>query len=345
MEQHLKIRRIPQSYRRYGYGLSDCVARKFLCDWMNNYKYTDRFESIGIKITNSGMAAIDLCLNVLTTDKKRDLIRTSDLYYASDELIDFYKDRLLGNIYFIDENRENLPELIKKAEHPIVYIERCVNSPNMSFWDNKNIFEIADKVDYVILDGTLIGAGRIHPEIFKKENVVYVESLSKNYHQKESSHISAGIIAYNRKLDENVQRRLFCSGIYLQINDILQIPYELFHVGKDRIFKISQKVKKFYIEAKKVVDDYKDIEMSKISLDYDKIPVVLFLDFKKKEKVERFIKESGIKQRGSFGHDETYILPIGLMWDTAPPGLVRLAFGAKDKNKNLLEALKKLYEV
>jgi hypothetical protein len=51
---YLKIRRIPQSYRRYGYALSDFVARKFLYEWLEEYGAIDKFEDLGIKIVNSG---------------------------------------------------------------------------------------------------------------------------------------------------------------------------------------------------------------------------------------------------------------------------------------------------
>jgi len=335
---YLEIRRISQSYRRYGYALCDFVARKLLFEWLSDYGKTKLFKKLGVKIVNSGMAAINLAIHTVNQHSKKDFIVPSDLYFASKELFSLYEKKLIGKVYFLKKG-----EILNKSNHrqnSVVFLEKCGNSPEMIFWSEEEIIKLTNFYRYVILDGSLIGLSRINPSILEQRNLLYVESLSKNYHLKESSNFSAGILIYNRDLEELINKEIFCLGNYLQINDLLQFPNKLYMVGKERIRRITNNVRNFYIKVRKLLMKSR-IKISKIGLKYKEIPMVIFIDFKEKNKAKQFIYESKLKIRGSFGHNNTYILPIGLMWNTTPPGLIRIAFGVKSNNNKIIKAIKK----
>jgi len=338
---HLNISQIPQSYRRYGYGLLSYCVKKFVFKWFEDYEQNHLFEKVQAKFTNSGMAAIDLALNVIADGGTKRIIAPKNLYFATDELIDSYKNTLFYNISRFNTRRDLEKLLDNVRGNEILYLETCANSPDMTLWEGNSIKELSREFEYVIVDGTLIGACKINPELFENDNVVYVESLSKNYHSETSSKITSGIIVYPSRLEELFQKRFYCSGVYLQLNDLMEIPIEIYDVGKERIMKISKNVQEFYKNAKKICQTG-SIKVSELSDNILNTPLVVFLDFQNKSRLKTFMEKSQLRQRGSFGHNETYILPIGLMWDTAPPGLARIAFGKNSDNSKLYGALREV---
>lgn len=339
---HLNISNIPQSYRRYGYGLLSYVAKKFVFDWFKDFGKTGFFDRVQAKMTNSGMSSIDLALTSLSTVLgKRQIVAPKNLYFATDELLKSYQDTLFREVIRFDTTGD-LESLLSNLKDPkILYLEICSNSPDMTFWDEDSIKRYSKLFKYLVLDGTLIGSSRINPKIFENGNVIYIESLSKNYHLDSSSKLTSGIVVYPKNLEESLQKRFYCSGAYLQLSCLMEVPIEFYDVGKERVMEISSNVQEFYRNAKEICCDDR-VKISRISDSILNIPLVLFLDFHERERLEIFIKKSELKQRGSFGHDDTYILPIGLMWDTAPPGLARIAFGKKPANPKLYKALKEV---
>lgn len=338
---HLNIPTIPQSYRRYGYGLLSYCAKKFIHDWFSDHGTPNGFEGIQAKLTNSGMSAIDLVMHVLTLGGRKRIILPSNSYFVSEELISSYMSRLFDDIITFEAGKEKLEKLVDGCmEDAILYLEIFANSPNMSFWDEVSIRKVSDKVAHVVMDGTLLGISRVAPKILNQRNIIYIESLSKNYHECESSQITSGVVVYPDYLEQAFQTRFFCSGGYLQLNDLLEMPFELYEVGKRRIMSIANHAKNFYGGAKRICEE-KGISLSKVA-DPNNMPVVLFIDFQNKPRLKSFLRESGLETRGSFGHDSTYVLPIGLLWDTSPPGLARITFGSNDDNTKILKALNRI---
>lgn len=336
---HLNVPKIPQSYRRYGYGLLSYFSKKVTFDWFEDFGRTNSFKSVQSKMTNSGMSAIDLALTTLSTQLGiGKIVAPRNLYFASDELIKSYQKNIFQEITRFDSKSDLEARIAEIEEGTILYLEMCSNSPDMSSFDESLIRKYSGIFSYVVLDGSLIGLSRIDPSIFEYDNVIYVESLSKNYHLDDSSIVTSGIVVYSETLEEEFQKRFYCSGIYLQLNDLMEHPTDIYGVGKDRIEKIARNVQEFYRAAKKICGG-SQIAISEISDDQRKIPLVLFIDFKEKSVLSAYITSSGIPQRGSFGHNQTCILPIGLMWDSAPPGLARLAFGKNRYSKKYLDAL------
>lgn len=326
----LNIPEIPQSYRRYGYGLLSYVSKKIIYDWFKDYQKEPLFHSVQSKITNSGMSAIDLTISTLASIlNKRKIIAPSNIYFASDELLKMYEHNLL-EVVTRYKSKEGLERIIENSDMSdfILFLETCSNSPDMTFYSEEDIKKYSEKFNYVIVDGSLIGLSRVNPSIFDNRNVIYVESLSKNYHQEESSRVTAGIVIYPEQFEESFQKRFYCSGCYLQLNDLMELPVDLYEVGKERIMTITKWVSQFYAESKECALKH-SVHVAKISEDIDKVPLVLFLDFQSNDRLEEYIRLSHIPKRGSFGHNSTYILPIGLMWDTAPEGLARIAFGTE----------------
>jgi len=337
--QHLRIPNIPQSYRRYGYGLLSYFSKKLVFDWFEDYHMDKVFPLVQSKITNSGMSAIDLTLTTLSLYKGvTEIVAPQEIYFASDELLDSYGNSLFNNLIRF-QSQEDLEEAINNVEaDSVLYLETCLNGPNMSFFDEESIKKYAEKFKYVLVDGSLIGLSRINPSIFETGNVVYIESLSKNYHDEESSRITAGLIVYPNGLEDIFQKRFYSAGNYLQLNDLMELPINIYQVGKNRIELIAKNAQKFYREARKNIHN-ESIELPNVSEDLKKIPLVLFLDFKENSRLEEYIRLSQISKRGSFGHNETYILPIGLMWESAPPGLARIAFGSEEYSPQIIKAL------
>ena len=330
---------LPLPYRRDGYGLLSFCAKRFVYHWLKDYGQTDSTENVQTKLSNSGMAAIDLIFNALALKGGKRIICPKSLYSASSELIDSYKTTSSIEVLRF-KNKEELEEILKQPnEQSVLFLEVCANSPRMTFWENMSIKEMSKKVGYVVIDGTLIGASRINPDILNQGNVIYVESLSKNYHMEKSSEISAGISIYPSSLEDLFQSRFHNSGSYLQMNDLMEMPFELYDVGKEKIEQIARNIQDFYRSVKSFCQDGK-VSISPIPEDLAKVPLVVFIDFQERSRLEYFLKQSQLKQRQSFGHEETYIIPIGLLWDTAPPGLARIALGRNSENSQLVHALK-----
>ncbi len=335
----LNIPNIPQSYRRYGYGLLSYMSQKMVYDWFRDFKSSHLFNLVQSKITNSGMSSIDLAISTLSVLLEgRKIIVPENIYFASDELIKGYENNLLTDIIRF-KSKEDLEGIIESnnTNEFILFLETCSNSPDMLFYNEEEIKKYSQKFKNVLVDGSLIGLSRINPSIFDNGNLIYVESLSKNYHQEESSRLTAGIVIYPKELEQSFQKRFYCSGCYLQLNDLMEFPVDLYQVGKERIKAIAENVKTFYMESK-VHASKKSIHIASISEDIRQIPLVLFLDFQSNNKLEEYIRVSHIPTRGSFGHNSTYILPIGLMWESAPQGLARIAFGKESYNPQYVKA-------
>ncbi|MFW5871542.1 MAG: hypothetical protein ACOCUT_00400 [bacterium] len=334
------IPEIPQSYRRYGYGLLSYVSKKMVYDWFEDYQKIPLFNSIQSKITNSGMSAIDLTISTLATVLgTRKIIAPENIYFASDELINMYKGNLLTDVIRF-KSKSDLENIIESnnTEEFILFLEVCSNSPDMTFYNEEELIKYSRSFGNVLVDGSLIGLSRINPSMFDNGNMIYIESLSKNYHQEESSKITAGITVYPKELEEAFQKKFYCNGCYLQLNDLMDVPIDLYSAGKKRIEKIAENVQEFYVGVKHQTPNNL-VNIPEISDDLRKTPLVLFLKFQDNKKLKEYVSISGIPKRGSFGHDETYILPIGLMWSSAPPGLARIAFGTKKYSFQYTKAL------
>ncbi|MBN2566706.1 hypothetical protein JXB02_01315 [Candidatus Woesearchaeota archaeon] len=332
---HLNILPIVQSYRRYGYGLLDFMTKRFVHEWFRDFSAGDLFGTVQAKMTNSGMASIDLAL---TTTGLRRIIAPKEIYQCSDDLIRSYE----GTLFASSERFGSMDELERlvsdSAQDALVFLEYCSNSKDLTVWREDAIIRLATRAGQVIVDGTMIGAGRIDPKIFREGNVIYVESLSKNYHEEGSSRMTAGLTVYPTSMEEGIRQRYQSAGSYLQLAALAGFPFDLYAVGKERTFAIARQVRSFY-EAALPICEEKGIWVSGIDEAIERTPLVLYLDFHDKVRAEAYIASSGAPQRGSFGHDGTYLLPLGLMWEDAPDGLVRIAFGKGGYPNSMLKAL------
>jgi len=337
--KYLNIAPASISYKRYGYDTLSYFAKKFVYDWFSDYNYKQIFGNIQAKLTNSGMSSIDLILNSLTHERKKRIIYPKNLYFAAQDLIKFYDKKIFEEVIEVNFSDPTFFNTLEK-ENTILYVEAISNHQNMSYLDEDFIVSLSKKVEYLVIDGTILGASRISPKIFENGNVIYIESLSKNYHFESSSLITAGISIYPDHLEDIFQRRFYGSGSYLQINSLIELPYESYLLGKERISSIVNNVQEIYEELKYLCKN-SNVHLSEIS-DLNKMPSVLFLDFDTRERLSYFLEESSLSERQSFGHDSTHILPIGLLWDSAPPGLARITFGKEKDCSGIFNALKKL---
>lgn len=339
---HLNIPSAPQSYRRYGYGLLNYTAKKFLYEWLTDYNEQTIFKNLQAKITNSGMGAIDLVLKLvaLCYNKKR-LLVAKDMYFATQELLQSYEGTLIEKIDWF-ESKEELENLKKTVgEDTILFVESISNSFDLIEYDENSLVDYSEYFGAVIVDGSLQGLCRTKPILLEKPNLFYVESLSKHYHPGPSSTISAGILIYHNEHEKNVQKLLETSGIYLQIADLAQLPVDMYFVGKKRIFSIAQNMGDFYRDIKNL----KCITHSDLSL-RSRMPTVVFLNLRTKKSLEFFMKEANLDERESYGHDNTVALPLGLLLDGASSGLLRIAIGTKGVPQTVLTTLREVdYEI
>lgn len=314
------------SYRRFDYTLSEFLSQKFLYNWFCDFDEEAQFNEYAGLLCNSGMAGIHTILLHLISNEECILVCPEDIYEETAKLINNTLSKLTDVRYITEIDTNSVSQVTEKeGKTTVALIETITNTEGMSVIEKETIKQIAEKVDYILLDNTLLGAPRMVPPLLSNKNIIYVESLTKTYHTTQSAEISAGYIMAPEKLTNRLIDDLILTGSYLQLNNLLNLPYYLYEVGKENLKRISTTGHEFYQYIRKI--DSTAITVDQIDVSRSQFPPVLYLEFDNSRLVEQYLDATNLKQRGSFGHRHSAVLPVGLKWDDAPPGLVRIAFG------------------
>ena len=341
-----------QSYRRYGYPLANYVAQRFWSDCCTYHgldsSILNRFRA---RVFNSGMSAIVAAIETFDLSAGDTVIYHNDCYFATSSYMEMLRRR--GIIVHAVDVRDfkNVQALSHSNMHGRTFIvtESVTNHVRMI---TAPLTELAKLIDisttsapvYLVVDNTLPGAPQIDPIVFCSDSnrIVYVESLTKYYHTDESGIRSIGIVIFPAILKERIDHITAVFGFYLQLPEVLALPYDLFHIGAVRIAQITDTVRLLteYIASQQRLRQLPFV--ISIPTPYQQKPTVtpwpgvIFMrleahgECNATQCVMRLLSETGFLERGSFGHRATTILPIGLRWNNVDDGIVRIAIGSDD---------------
>lgn len=351
-----------QTYRRYGHVLANYAAQKFWLDCCSHHQLSrsvfDRFRA---RILNSGMSALVATIEALDLTVGDIVIYHKDCYFATGTFMQMLERRGVNvhavDIGDLDGVRSFLSDAVEGRR--VIVTESVTNHVRMVTAPLSQLVELAQSTDtLLVIDNTLPSAVQIDPEIFNASgsNVLYMESLTKYYHAEESGRRTIGITIFPNVFRESVDRTVAVYGFYLQLPEVLALPTELFRIGASRVARIARNAEGV---AGFLLDQQGPRRLPfRISLPVPfrpnskniPWPGVLFLQLEThgrcsaRDCAERLVREAGFPERGSFGHRNTTILPIGLRWPEVDDGIVRLAIGSEDPIEELRERLQRFLE-
>lgn len=351
-----------QSYRRYGFPLANYVAQRFWSDCCTHHGLDPSvFNRFRARVFNSGMSAIVAAIEAFDLSSGDTVIHHRDCYFATAAYLQMLRQRGVV-VHAVDiRDLENVRTLSRGNVHGLTLIvtESVTNHVRMITAPLAELASLATSTSaYLIVDNTLPGACQVDPTIFcfGGDHVVYVESLTKYYHTDESGTRSAGVTIFPATLRERVDRSTAIFGFYLQLQEVLALPHELFSVGAARIARITNTVR--------VLTEYIANQQQHRQLPFTisvptpyrqgsgvtPWPGVIFMRLEAHREcnaaqcVARLLSETGFPERGSFGHQATTVLPIGLRWNDVDDGIVRIAIGSDGSTDELCNAFKGFFD-
>lgn len=351
-----------QSYRRYGYPLANYIAQRFWSDCCAYHGLSQLvFNRFRARVFNSGMSAIVATIEALGLSVGDTVIHHQDCYFATGAYLQMLRQRGVI-VHAVDiRDLENIRTLICNNVHSrtIIVTESVTNHIRMI---TASLAELANMVAsvpaYLVVDNTLPGASQIDPVIFcsAADHVVYVESLTKYYHTDESGMRSIGIAIFPTTLRERVDHITAVFGFYLQLQEVLALPHEFFHVGTVRVARIAN-VARLLTEYIINQQQHQQLPFTisaptpyRQESDATPWPGVIFMrleahgECNAAQCVARLLFETNFPERGSFGHRTTTALPIGLRWHDVDDGIIRIAIGSDDSIDELSKAFKRFFD-
>lgn len=349
--------RPPQTYRRYGYGLSNLVAHKFVESYVADFACDLDVIPVG-RLFNSGMSAITTCIEALSLDASDTIFYHRDCYFATAEYMKILESRGVGVRAIDMASGTVIHDLVahRSMGRKIVFAESFANHHRMIRAPLEEFAATMRSGDFFMLDNSLIGASQLDPRVFlgNRCNTIYIESLTKYYHSDESSRVSAGIALFPECLRQAVDNTIAIFGTYLQLNDLLELPFSMYETGAQRVKRIAKTCRMFCAAAAEAIKARSlpiRISMPLVGeQEQTAWPGVVFLVLgptsrsTSRDLAERLITSLQLPDRGSFGHRFSSILPIGLRWEDAEDGLIRIAFGSDDSAEVLTERFRQFLD-
>jgi len=350
-----------QSYRRYGYSLLNYVAQRFWNDCCVYHRLNQKvFNRFRARMFNSGMSAIVAMIEALGLSPGDTVIHHRDCYFATAAYLQILRQRGIIVLAVDVRDLQSVQALCCGKAHgrTLIVTESVSNHIRMVTAPLAELATLAASASaYLLIDNTLPGACQVEPTIFcsNDDHVIYTESLTKYYHNNESGKRSVGIAIFPDVLREQVDHVTAVFGFYLQLHDVLELPHELFCVGAARIVQIANTTRLLteYLVSQQRSQRLPFIISVPTSYEGESgvIPWsgVIFMRLEPHGQctaaqcVARLLSETGFPERGSFGHQTTTVLPIGLRWKDIDDGIVRIAIGSGDSIDDLRRALGRFF--
>lgn len=305
----------------------------------------------GAALFNSGMAAITTIARTLDFRSWDKLIISNCLYSQTSEFFRLLRDEEGIDVEFYGPTDEAFYQAASGSDVKLIFTEVIGNGFNMPVVDLQRLMcAIERNKAILVVDNTFLTPALYHvmPLAFAmdvKERVIGVESGTK-YYQLGADEITLGLAYGPKDLIQKIRERRAILGTYLQPlclsaipDDIKMRQYKVMRQHSDKAQLLSKFLRDTYIES--VVEEVIYPEAKNFLV--EGCGGVFYFSLKGGPAVvEKFCDAlQKCKIGGSFGHPDTWVIPIGLLQDN---GVVRVAVGWQQPIEEVIEDFKQALE-